>query len=222
MPSELVRRAIEAFDAVNALDPRRVLAGRTEEPRELYLSKRVTEWVHRLEPNPSDALRLAARCQHLYRWKVPREKFERGRKGYLKWRSTLARLHADASARILRRHGAADELIERVRRLNLKATLGRDPEAQILEDALCLTFFEVDFADLAGKTPEGKMIDILRRVWKKMSPRARELAKDLPGRADLRRLLHKAVGRPEQSRHEPGQAASSGPRRGPMPPVSPS
>jgi hypothetical protein len=58
---------------------------------------------------------------------------------------------------------------------------------------ICPVFLESYFADFARKHDEEKLLTILRRTWKKMSPRGHEaaLALDLPA-AD-RALIGKAL-----------------------------
>jgi hypothetical protein len=82
--------------------------------------------------------------------------------------------------------GYEEDTISRVDQLIRKLGLGRDPEVQLFEDAICMVFFENELVDLAAKHDDGKMVDILRRTWVKMSPaghqRARALASGLPER----------------------------------------
>ena len=52
-------------------------------------------WVARVAAEPTLLLRLAARCQHLERWSVPRASFPEGKPGYLAWRRSLYVKQAD-------------------------------------------------------------------------------------------------------------------------------
>jgi hypothetical protein len=66
-----------------------------------------------------------------------------------------------------------------------KAHLKTNPGTQVLEDAAVLVFLESEigaFAAQHGDYPREKFVDILKKTWKKMSPRAQELARglDLP------------------------------------------
>ena len=49
-------------------------------------------------------------------------------------------------------------------------------EALVLEDALCLVFLERQLKELADKTAEDKVINALRKSWKKMTPAGHTLA----------------------------------------------
>jgi len=171
--------AFDRFDALNAQDPHTELVAGRPEPKELVYAQRMTEWLRRLEPASSVALQLAARSQHLMRWRIPRETFPKDRAGYIRWRTTLYDFHADRAAEVLREVGYDDATIERVRSLIRKQNLKSDPEAQTLEDVICLVFLENYFADFARDHDEEKLIKILRKTWRKMSDRGHATAMKL-------------------------------------------
>jgi hypothetical protein len=185
--------ALQRLDAAHREDPNRELFEGEEHPAELLYAERMTRWLERLAPDASEPLRLAARCQHLCRWTSPRGRYPMDRAGYHRWRSDLARLHAERAGEILRGVDYDEDTISRVQSLVRKERLKLDEEAQLLEDVICLVFLESYFADFARKHDEEKLITILRRTWKKMSPRGHEaaLALDLPA-AD-RALIGKAL-----------------------------
>jgi hypothetical protein len=162
-------------------------------PRELVYAERLTGWVLKLAPNASEALRLAARCQHLRRWMVPRSQYPMTRAGYLEWRSTLKQFHASQASAVLREVGYPESIVTRVRDLNLKRNLAGDPEMQVLEDALCLVFLQWQFGELARKTDEAKTVNALRKSWSKMSPAARAEALKLNYDALERPLIARAL-----------------------------
>ena len=180
MAPERLQRLLDRIDALNAEDPNTELADGAAQPRELVYARRLSAWVLRLRPDASEALRIAARGQHLRRWTIPRDRYERTRRGYLRWRETLKAFHAEEVSRLMQEAGYAEDAIQRVRALILKKQIAADPEAQALEDALCLVFLETQFADLRQKTPEEKMIEVLRKTWKKMSAQGRAEALTLP------------------------------------------
>jgi len=204
-PADPVRfaEAIRRFDEENARDPNTLEINGERLPRELVYARWLTEWVLRLCPQASEALRLAARCQHIRRWEIPRESFPMDRAGYLRWRTTLQRFHAEQSTRILREVGYPEEIVRRVQELNLKKGLPHDPEMQVLEDALCLVFLEHQLEDLASRTSEDKLVNALARSWKKMSPAGRAAALELHYSERVRPLLARAIA--EAGQGEPGQ-----------------
>ena len=152
----------------------------------------MTDWVRRLEPNPSEELLIAARGQHIQRWTISREKYPLDRKGYLAWRETLKQFHAEKGGQIMQEAGYPSESIEKVQRIILKKNI-RDLESQIVEDALCLVFLERQFADLSKKEPEEKMLEILRKSWRKMGEKGRAAALKLDLPPPEKALLQKAL-----------------------------
>jgi hypothetical protein len=176
--SDLTRfeKAISRFDEENSADPNRELVNGLTVPRELAHARWLSDWVLKLDPNASEALRLAARCQHICRWRIPRSEFPGDRAGYHKWRAHLKRFHAELSGRILRECGYDEKMIDQVRALNLKQNFPHDPESQLLEDALCLVFLEHQFAGLAARLDREKMMNALAKSWAKMSEKGRRAA----------------------------------------------
>jgi hypothetical protein len=164
--------AIRRFDEENSRDPHSETVDGTQHPRELIYAQWLTDWVLKLSPNASEELRLAARCQHLCRWMIPRDTYPMTRPGYLKWREDLKHFHAKRAGEILCDLGYSDSTIARVQELNLKKNFPHDPEGRVLEDALCLVFLERQLADLAAKTADDKVITALQKSWKKMTPAA--------------------------------------------------
>ena len=162
-------------------------------PQELLYAERLTDWVLRLAPEASEPLLLAARSQHIRRWTVPRASYEMTRTGYLKWRADLKQFHAAQSAEILKEVGYDEETIRRVRDLNLKKLLGRDADCQVLEDALCLVTLQYQLTDLVAKTDPAKIVEILRKTWKKMSQTARDQALALAYSDLEKQLLEQAL-----------------------------
>jgi hypothetical protein len=191
--------AIAAIDAVNAGDPSREThhgeSGAVELPSALVYGHRMSAWLLRLAPDASEELRLAARAQHIARWKIPRSSYPDGRDGYLAWRTALARFHAETAGEILSRCGYGPETVARVGVLLQKRGLKRDAEVQALEDAACLVFLENQFAGFAAKHPDEKVVDILRKTTAKMSPEGLAEATKLVGKlpSAARALVQRAL-----------------------------
>jgi hypothetical protein len=178
--------AIGLIDAANGEDPHGIPNGDGGETAgEIVYSGRMTAWLDHLYPGASEALRLAARAQHVRRWEIPRDQYPMDRAGYHKWRTTLYRFHADTAGKLLHVAGYDDEIIGRVGSLLRKELLKADPETQALEDTICLVFLENYFTDFISRHDDDKVIGILRRTWAKMSPVGHAAAMKLPlaGRA---------------------------------------
>jgi hypothetical protein len=169
-------RARELIDAAHAADPRRADDGR---PAELVYADRMEAWVARLVPDAPPLLRLAARCQHLERWSVPRTNFAMDRAGYHAWRRSLYIKQADRARELLLQAGVSAAEAGEVATWVSKTALKTNAGSQALEDAACLVFLENEisaFATQHADYPREKFVDILRKTWRKMSPRAQALA----------------------------------------------
>lgn len=182
--TDRLQQVIEGIDRLNAEDPRGY---------ELPYSQQLSEWVLKLEPQASDYLRMAARGQHVQRWKSPRNSYPMDRAGYLKWREDLKRFHSKIVTDLMETAGYSETDRERVRSIMLKKNFKTDPEAQSLEDALCLVFLASQLEDFRKKETEEKMVDILRKSWGKMSEKGRALALTLPYSTEQKILLTKAL-----------------------------
>lgn len=186
-------QACKLFDAANERDPNKLTFEGQEYPQELLYSQWLTEWVKTLRPDASEALMLAARCQHIRRWEIPRDSYPIGKVGYLKWREGLKHFHAEKAAEVLQEAGYDEDTIQRVQSLNLKKNIKSDPECQTLEDALCLVFLQYQFDALIEKTSDEKMVSILQKTWKKMSESGHKAALALDYSESGKALIEKAL-----------------------------
>jgi hypothetical protein len=64
---------------------------------------------------------------------------------------------------------------------------------QVHEDALCLVFLETQFDELARKMGNDRMVDILQKTAKKMSPAGLEAARTLRFSPSATALLERAL-----------------------------
>lgn len=188
--------AVERIDAANGADPESEEVDGRLVPKALLYGRRMSACLEDLAPDASEALRLAVRCQHIQRWKIPRSEFPVGRLGYRQWRTELAWYHAQTAGSILRDVGYDDGLVERVQSLVRKERFKADPEAQTLEDVACLVFLRYYLPAFAEKQTEEKLVDILAKTWKKMSDAGRAAAGGIELSPALRILLDRAVRRP--------------------------
>jgi|TARA_B110000495_G_C23006553_1_gene594692 hypothetical protein len=190
-------KAIQSIDLLNDVDRKRVTDEGRDVGYELYFSRLLFAKTLSLNSEASEALLLGARAQHVSRWKMPRSDFPIGRAGYLKWRSDLKRYHATVAADVLGDAGYDKATIDQVRMINLKENLKSNPDAQTMEDALCLVFLEVQFSEFRLKTSEEKIISILRKTWGKMSDRGQKAALALELGEEEARLIGLALGADE-------------------------
>lgn len=190
---ERFERAVARFLEQNGRDPNVTVVNGVSKPKEQLAAERLASWVNKLAPEGSEALHLAAYCQHLRRWEIARTDYEPGRIGYLKWRKAMGRFHADEATAVLREVGYEETIIDAVRQINMKLALQTNPDCATMEDALCLSFLEHEFAEFSAKHPDDKVIDIVAKTWHKMTDRAHEIALTLPFDARSLTLIEQAL-----------------------------
>ena len=190
---ERLALTLAAFDDANSRDPHRETVDGESLPRELIYARRMSETLAAFMSDASEALQLAARSQHIERWIIPREDYPMDRAGYKRWRTELGRYHARRASEIMANMGYREAMCQRVADLLQKKQLKRDPEAQALEDVICLVFLRHYLADFARKHPEDKLVTIIRKTWNKMSARGHEAALQLPLPPALGALVQRAL-----------------------------
>ena len=172
-----------AIDAVNANDPRT----HETEPLALVQGRKAEEWVERLDPNASVALRLAARAHHLGRWELPRSDYPEGRAGYLRWRRAQKDRHARDLIAILSAAGVHESVSARAAEIVAKKGLGSDEEVQTFEDAVSLSFIETELRPVVERLgDDSKVAGIVAKTLAKMSSAGRTQARRLAASLDER------------------------------------
>ena len=176
-----LQQALAAIDAANADDPYTLTIDGRARPKELTHAEMMTRWVQELDPEASEELLLAARAHHIRRWMIPRSAFPAGRTSYLRWRRALHAVHAELTAAILEDCGYPRRSVDQVAALVAKADLlqAGDPDAQTLEDALSLVFFDTQLEPLLDDLDERQLRRALGRTWRKMSPNGQAAARSL-------------------------------------------
>ncbi|MEE9408453.1 MAG: DUF4202 domain-containing protein [Polaribacter sp.] len=139
-------------------------------------SQKMTRKLLQFAPNASKALQVAARSQHICRWKIGRKEYPMDRIGYLKWREELKKMHARLTVEILEQVGFENQFIESVEKIILKKLIKKSEESQTLEDIICLVFLEYYFDEFTTKHTDEKIINILKKTWFKMSDKGHNAA----------------------------------------------
>ena len=189
-----LQAVLASIDAANGEDPSLVNVEGRSVARELLYGQRMSGWLSRLEPEASEVLQIAARGQHIRRWVIPRSDYPMDRAGYFKWRTTLYRFHADQLEPLMQEGGYPDMDIQRMRGLVEKRGIKSNPEAQTLEDVICLVFLEFYFDDFRGRHERSKVVDIVRKTWGKMSDRGQGFALQLPLDSEALSVVKEALG----------------------------
>ena len=172
------------IDAANAADPTADDAcGR---PAALVYGERMSAELARLFPDANEPLTIAARGQHIERWKSPRSAYPEGRAGYLAWRSDLSRFHAERVGTIMLEAGYDEAECEATATLLRKEGIKQNPDMQRLEDVICFVFVRHYLADFMPKHSIDDVKRILSKTARKMSPQARRrMAEEFDLPADL-------------------------------------
>lgn len=191
--SDRLVRAIAAIDAINAADPVRLVVDGEDRPKEVVHAERVTHWLGVLDPDASEAQVLAARAHHLRRWVSPRSSYPEGRAAYLRWRTDQKKRQAAEVAELLAGLGYDEETIERVATIVAKQHLASDPDVQTHEDALCLTFLELQLDAVSEQLGNEHTVQVLRRTARKMSPAGLAAIASVPLSERGRALLAQAT-----------------------------
>ena len=169
-PSQRYQAVSAEINAANADDPRTIVVDGIERPYEVVYSERMLQRLTVMYPEASELLRIAALGQHIRRFDIPRTQFAAGRDGYNAWRRACREHHA----RLL-----------------------KDKESQALENVVDVVFLDHYFDEFYGKYSydDAKIIDIIGKTLRKMSPKGHQaaLALDLPERT--RKLVLDAVER---------------------------
>lgn len=195
MQDESVRftKIIAAIDAVNATDPNLINVDGEKLPGEFVYGRRMSNTLARLEPNPSTLLQIAARGQHIERWKVQRSAYPPGRAGYLAWRKYQRNYQAERIGELMTAAGYLPEDIDGVGQLIRKEGLNVNPEAQTLEDVVCVMFLKYYLRDFMPRVDENKLAGILAKTWKRMSERGHQAALELNLPARVHALLKRGL-----------------------------
>lgn len=191
-----MNRLAEVFkeiDAINQQDPRMDSDKDIALPKEYLYSLRMTEMLNTYDPSVDELMKIAARGQHIRRWSIPRNEYPMDRKGYLQWRTKLKILHADLLSEIMLKHCYTDEEVKNVTELVTKKKLNINGDAQKLEDVVCLVFLKYYFEDFFKQHPEEKVVDILRKTWRKMTDKGRSMALDLNFSDEAHAIISKAL-----------------------------
>ena len=172
-------KAVEMILELNQNDPDKKIVNGQEVGENVLYSQRMGEWQEKLYPEIDDTVKLAARAQHICRWELKRADFPEGKAGYFKWRTTLAKLHAEKLSAIMTECAYSEEEIERAATACQKKNFKNNDDSQCVEDCACMVFLNYYFDDFIAKHEDEKLIDIVQKTWGKMSEKAHEAALQL-------------------------------------------
>ncbi len=187
------KKAIEAFDAYNENDPNKEEYKRDVFSKEVLYAQRMTDRLNHYAPEAPEYVNLAARCQHIGRWEIGRSNYPMDKKGYLQWRNQEKIHHAKIAEGILESCGYDAEVIDKVKFLVLKKELFTNTDTQLLEDVICLVFIEFYLEAFAAKHEDEKVVDIIKKTLKKMSPKGIEATSSIAVSEKITLLIQQAT-----------------------------
>jgi hypothetical protein len=184
--------AIRRIDDIHTIDSSIEIIDGDKIKAELLYSNRMLAILEKVEPNSSNELKLAAKCQHMSRWSIPRTTFPMDKKGYYQWRAAVMEYQLKVTSVVLQDSGIDnDSIAVIVAALKNKADK-TNVNASIIEDTACLTFIKWYLVSFAGQFEAEKAKGILVKTAKKMSERGLDLISQIdldPAVLDILKLL---------------------------------
>lgn len=168
--SERMQAVLTEIDTANSADPN----SEDGKPEALLYGQRMSDELARLRPDASEILQIAARGQHVERWKLARSAYPEGRAGYLAWRKAQGAHHAETVAAMMSRAGYDETDLAVVGQLLRKEGIKRNADVQTLEDVACFVFLRWYFTPFAKKHTPDKIQNIVEKTARKMSEKARQ------------------------------------------------
>jgi len=171
--------ATAEIERLHRTDTLQVMENGIEHPSELLYSKRMLDMLELFCPGSPNYLKIAAQCQHLKRWGVPRDNYPYDRRGYHEWRREVMEYQLGETYRILSVVGIEDSDIQQIIDVLRNQGDKTNEDAQIIMDTACLTFLKWYMEPFASKHESSKVIDILKKTMRKMSSEAISLVHTL-------------------------------------------
>lgn len=171
--------AVELINSVHNQDPNSEIIDGVDIKAELLYSNRMLAILEKVVPYASFELKLAAQCQHISRWSIPRATFSMDNKGYYQWRAAIMEHQLSVTSSVLKQAEINEQSIEIiVDALKSKADKS-NINASIIEDTACLTFIKWYLVPFAGQFDPEKAKIILQKTAAKMSERGLALIPEL-------------------------------------------
>lgn len=192
--STSLKNAIHELLAAHLQDPNMESWNDGVYPAEWLYIQRITERLASFAPNASEELIIAANCQHLYRWEIERKSFPEGRIGYYQWRNYLSEYQALKAREIILKAGFDADFADQVKTIVKKENIFTNPEAQTLEDVVCLVFLEFYLDEFMNDKTELNMATIILKTWNKMSEKGHQEALKIKFSDAALPVIKKALG----------------------------
>ena len=188
-----LQQLLDRIDDLNRQDPNLEQVDQQNLPKALVYGHRMSSMLAEFAPGASEELQIAARAQHIERWRIPRNDYPMNRPGYLKRRRELGQFHADRTCTLMNDFGYGQESLATVAKLLTKQGIKQDEQVQILEDIVCLVFVNYYITDFAANQEPDKLANIIRKTWAKMSAQGQAKLLTLNIDPVLKTTLEKAL-----------------------------
>jgi hypothetical protein len=132
---------------------------------------------------------LAAKCQHISRWSIPRATFPVGKKGYYDWRAAIMAHQLNVSTSVLKQAEINDQSIEIIVDVLKNKADKTNQNASIIEDTACLTFIKWYLVPFTGQFDAAKAKIILQKTAGKMSERGLGLLPEMELSEEVHQVL---------------------------------
>ena len=182
-------KAVELINSVHNQDPNSETIDGVDIKAELLYSQRMLSILQKVQPNASLELQLAAQCQHISRWSIPRATFSMDKKGYYQWRAAIMEHQLNVTTNTLKQANIADEAIAVVIDALKNKADKTNINASIIEDTACLTFIKWYLVPFAGQFDPEKAKVILQKTVGKMSERGLKLIPELQLSVEVHKVL---------------------------------
>lgn len=181
--------AVELINTVHNQDLNTETVEGIEIKAELLYSQRMLSILEKVQPNASFGLKLAAQCQHISRWSIPRATFSMDKKGYYQWRAAIMEHQLTVSTSTLKQAGIEDDDISIIADALKNKADKSNINASIIEDTACLTFIKWYLVPFAGQFDPEKAKVILQKTANKMSDRGLKLISEIELSSDVQQVL---------------------------------
>ncbi|HEY4784715.1 MAG TPA: DUF4202 domain-containing protein [Bacteroidales bacterium] len=193
LDDNLYHKATLELEKVHGMDNIREIYNGKEYPSELLYSQRMLQMLEKVNPASLHILKLAAQCQHLKRWNIPRAEYPYNRRGYHEWRRVVMEYQLKETKEILSNVGLSNDdillVLDALRNQGDKS----DPNAQIIVDTACLVFIKWYMEPFAAKHQSEKVTDILKKTMRKMSENGIQLISTLGLPTTSAQMLERAL-----------------------------
>lgn len=182
-------KAVELINSVHNQDPNSETIDGVEVKAELLYSQRMLTILEKVQPNASFELKLAAQCQHISRWSIPRATFSMDKKGYYQWRAAIMEHQLNVSTHTLKQADVEEDAISIIVDALKNKADKTNLNASVIEDTACLTFIKWYLVPFAGQFDPEKAKVILQKTANKMSERGIKLISEIELSNDVQQVL---------------------------------